>query len=122
MPVITPLKGLLYNQSLISDMNKVITPPFDVISPEEQEMYHRSHPNNMIRLILGKNRPGDNENNNWYTRAAATLEAWQREGVLIQDAKPAFYDYEINYLASPNLSSSRQGFICLVRLEDFSRG
>jgi uncharacterized protein (DUF1015 family) len=71
---------------------------------------------------LGKNKPGDNENNNWYTRAAATLEAWQREGVLIQDAKPAFYDYEINYLASPNLSSSRQGFICLVRLEDFSRG
>ena len=76
----------------------------------------------MIRLILGKNRPGDNENNNWYTRAAATLEAWQREGVLIQDAEPAFYDYEINYLESPNLSSSRQGFICLVRLEDFSRG
>jgi uncharacterized protein (DUF1015 family) len=122
MPDIAPLKGLLYNQNFVSDMDEVIIPPFDVISPEEQELYHRRHPFNMIRLILGRNKPGDNENNNWYTRAAVTLESWQREGVLIQDAKSAFFDYEIEYLEPPNLSKTRRGFICLVRLEDFSQG
>ncbi len=122
MPDIAPLRGLLYNQELITDMGEVITPPFDVISPEEQEMYHRSHPYNMIRLILGRNRPGDNESNNWYTRAAETLEAWKTKGVLIQDGEPAFYDYEIDYLEPPNLYKTRQGFICVVRLQDFSQG
>ncbi len=122
MPDIAPLKGLLYNEKLIRNMDEVVTPPFDVISPEEQEMFHRSHPYNMIRLILGRNKPDDNENNNWYTRAALTLEAWQRERVLVQDVKPAFYDYEINYLEPPDLSKTRRGFICLVKLEDFSQG
>ena len=97
MPEIAPLKGLLYNQKLIGNMDEVITPPFDVISPEEQEMYHKRHPYNMIRLILGQHKPGDNEEHNWYTRAAEALVAWQREGVLIQDPKLAFYDYEISY-------------------------
>jgi uncharacterized protein (DUF1015 family) len=122
MPEIAPLKGLLYNQKLIGNMDKVITPPFDVISPEEQEMYHRRHPYNMIRLILGQREPDDNEENNWYTRAAEALATWQREGVLTRDPQLAFYDYEISYQESPNLSKTRQGFLCLVKLQDFSHG
>lgn len=122
MPDIAPLKGLLYNQELMAKMDEVITPPFDVISPEEQEMYHKRHPYNMIRLILGQEKPGDSEHNNWYTRAASTLAAWQRDGVLIRDPKPAFYEYEIEYKEISNLSKTRKGFICLVRLEDFSSG
>jgi len=122
MPEIAPFKGLLYNQKLITNMAEVITPPFDVISPEEQEMYHNRHPNNIIRLILGQSKPGDNEHNNWYTRAANTLELWQREGIMLLDPRPAFYDYEISYQEQANVVRTRQGFICLVRLEDFSHG
>ena len=122
MPEIAPLKGLLYNQQLIDNMDEVITPPFDVISPEEQEMYHERHPFNMIRLILGRRQPGDNEHNNWHKRAAQALRAWQQKGVLVRDSKPAFYDYEIDYQGSPHQIRTRRGFICLVRLEDFSRG
>lgn len=122
MPEIAPFKGLLYNQKLITNMAEVITPPFDVISPEEQEMYHNRHPKNIIRLILGQSKPGDNEHNNWYTRAANTLELWQREGILLLDPTPTFYDYEISYQEQTNVARTRQGFICLVRLEDFSHG
>jgi uncharacterized protein (DUF1015 family) len=122
MPEIAPLKGLLYNQQLIDNMDEVITPPFDVISPEEQEMYHERHPYNMIRLILGRRGPNDNEHNNWYKRAAEALRAWQQEGVLLRDSKPAFYDYEIDYQESPHQLRMRQGVICLVRLQDFSHG
>jgi len=122
MPEIAPLKGLLYNQKLIHNMDEVITPPFDVISPADQEMYHERHPYNMIRLILGRRQPSDNEHNNWYNRAAETLQAWQQEGVLVRDSEPAFYDYEIDYRESLHQVKTRQGVICLVRLEDFSRG
>jgi uncharacterized protein (DUF1015 family) len=122
MPEIAPLKGLLYNQKLIGSMDEVITPPFDVISPEEQEMYHERHPYNMIRLILGRRQPRDNEHNNWYSRAAEAFRAWQQQGVLIRDFKPAFYDYEIDYQESPHRSKKRRGLICLVRLQDFFHG
>jgi uncharacterized protein (DUF1015 family) len=122
MPEIAPLKGLLYNQKLIDSMDEVITPPFDVISPEEQEMYHERHPYNMIRLILGRKHPSDNEHNNWYSRAAEALRAWQQRGVLVRDSKPAFYDYEIDYQESPHRLKTRRGIICLVRLQDFSHG
>jgi len=122
MPEIAPLKGLLYNQKLIHNMDEVITPPFDVISPEDQEMYHERHPYNMIRLILGRPQPSDNEHNNWYKRAAEALRAWHQEGVLVRDSKPAFYDYEIVYQESSYQVKTRQGMICLVRLQDFSHG
>ena len=120
MPEIAPLKGLLYNQNLIDSMDKVITPPFDVISLEEQEMYHERHPYNMIRLILGRRQPSDDEHKNWYSRAAESFRAWQQQGVLIRDPKPALYDYEIDYQESPHRLKKRRGIICLVRLQDFS--
>ncbi len=119
---IAPLKGLLYNQKLIHNMDEVITPPFDVISPEEQEMFYARHPYNMIRLILGRPHPRDNEHNNWHSRAAETLRTWQRKEVLVRDSKTAFYDYEIDYQYSPRQVRTRRGFICLVRLQDFSHG
>ena len=122
MPQIAPLKGLLYNQEVIGSMDEVITPPFDVISPKEQEMYHERHPYNMIRLILGRRQPSDNEHNNWYTRAAEALRTWQQKEVLVRDSKPAFYDYEIDYQESPHRLKTRRGIICLVRLQDFSHG
>jgi uncharacterized protein (DUF1015 family) len=122
MAEIAAFRGLLYNQALVPDLDAVITPPYDVISPEQQEMYYRRHPYNFIRLILGRKEPGDDERNNWYTRAAAILRTWQEKKVLIRDPRPALYDYEIDYQESPDTFKTRQGFICLVRLQDFSQG
>ena len=122
MADIAPLKGLLYNQRLISDVAEVITPPFDVISPGEQEMYRQRHPYNMIRLILGRRNPDGSVAENWYQEAAATLRTWQRENILVRDVEPALYDYEIDYQEPPNRLKTRKGLICLVKLEDFSHG
>src|SRR3972149_645822 len=35
-------------------MSSVVTPPYDVISPEGQERYYQIHPNNIIRLDFDK--------------------------------------------------------------------
>jgi uncharacterized protein (DUF1015 family) len=122
MADIAPFRGLLYNQKVVGDLAAVVTPPFDVISPEDQEMYHQRHPYNMIRLILGRQKPGDSEDNNWYTRAGAALRDWQRQEVFSRDLHPAVFDYEIDYQEPGNLSRTRRGLICLVRLEEFSQG
>ena len=47
---IAPFRGVFYNQKKIRDLAKVVTPPYDVISPEEQEKLYRKSPYNFVRL------------------------------------------------------------------------
>ena len=85
MAIIKPFQGLRYNQEFIADMSSVVTPPYDVISPEGQERYYQIHPNNIIRLDFGKDIPGDTEKTNKYTRAAEFLSNWRKQGILKQE-------------------------------------
>jgi uncharacterized protein (DUF1015 family) len=54
MATVMPLKGILYNPEKITDHADVTTPPYDVISPDEQAAFYERHPNNAIRLILNR--------------------------------------------------------------------
>ncbi|OOP57029.1 MAG: hypothetical protein AYP45_05755 [Candidatus Brocadia carolinensis] len=121
MAIIKPFRGLRYNQGVITDMASVMTPPYDVISPQERERYYQIHPNNIIRLDFGKDLPGDSEKANKYTRAAEFFRAWRKEGILRQEDSPAIYIYDQEFL-SGNIWLTRRGFIALVRLEPFDKG
>jgi uncharacterized protein (DUF1015 family) len=121
MASVIPFRGLLYNLAEIKNLQDVVTPPYDVISPEEQDAFYKSHPHNVIRLILGKAYPTDTETDNWYTRAAADFEKWQAENMLVQDMDPAFYFTEVDY-STHGTNTTRCGLIALVALEGFDRG
>lgn len=121
MATILPFKGIRYNTEKIKDISSVITPPYDIISEEEREKYYRSHPNNIIRLILGKDFPDDNQSSNKYTRAAEFFDTWREEKILIQDPEPAIYVYAQEFMLD-NKKHTRRGFISLVRLEEFENG
>lgn len=121
MARIVPFRGILYDSDKIPNLRDVITPPYDVISAGEQEAYYQRHPQNIIRLILGKAYPQDTEYNNRYTRAAKFFRSWQEQGIFVQDAVPAFYATEIDF-AVEDTPCTRLGFIALVELEDFERG
>ncbi|MDR4497035.1 MAG: DUF1015 domain-containing protein [Candidatus Scalindua sp.] len=121
MATILPFRGIRYNPGKIEDISKVVTPPYDVISDEEREGFYRNHPNNIIRLELGKDFPGDNLSVNKYTRAAVYFQEWRREHILIQDTDPAIYVYAQEFTLE-NKRYTRKGFISLVRLEDLKTG
>lgn len=121
MAMIRPFRGVLYNQEKVPDLKAVVTPPHDVISGEEQQEYYTAHPQNMIRLILGKVSPEDTEHNNRYTRAAQSFRSWLEEAILIQDQDPAFYVTEIDFRMDEAVHT-RLGFISLVGLERFEKG
>ena len=70
MAIVVPFKGVLYNPKKIDDFSKVTAPPYDNISPEQQEKYYKNSPHNVIRLILGKQSPDDSNSDNRYTRGA----------------------------------------------------
>ena len=82
MAEILPFKGLRYNPEKIKDISKVITPPYDVISEKERDDYYQLHPENIIRLILSKDLPGDDQSNNKYTRSAEFFDTWKKEEIL----------------------------------------
>jgi uncharacterized protein (DUF1015 family) len=70
MAIIAPFMGLTYNFETVDDLSKVVAPPYDVISEDEQEAFYEADPYNVIRLILGKKKLGDSDWDNRYTRSA----------------------------------------------------
>jgi uncharacterized protein (DUF1015 family) len=128
MASILPFRGVSYNPQKISDLGKVVAPPYDVISPQEQDALYQRHPQNVVRLILNKETLQDNPQDNRYTRSAALYSAWQEEGILARAPKPQFYflqeEFSPSILPPGQTSVSgkivRQGFIGLIRLEEYS--
>jgi uncharacterized protein (DUF1015 family) len=116
-----PFRGILYNPEKINDFSDVIAPPYDVISPQQQDQLHQRHPNNIIRLILGKVEKNDTLQNNRYTRAAAFLKTWLKEKILVRDHLSALYLSSVEFPIETGLIT-RFGLIALVRLEPFEKG
>lgn len=122
MAQIAPFRGIIYNSQIISNLARVVTPPYDVIPPEEQERFYQLHPQNIIRLDFGKDFPGDTPEDNRYTRAARTLKIWEKEELLIQDQVPAIYLYKIHFPVPGQGMRIRTGFISVLGLEPFDSG
>jgi uncharacterized protein (DUF1015 family) len=97
----------------------VVSPPYDVISPDRQRQLLDRDPRNIVRLDLPPDEPGD-EPDARYRRAARTLAQWRSDGTLAKDPRPSIYAYEQTY--RPPGSSDRRtqrGFFARVRLEPF---
>lgn len=119
MAVIAPFKGITYNFKKMGNVSNLITPPYDVISPEEQEAYYRKHRNNVIRLILGKKKKGDSDWDNRYTRAADFMRRWESEDILTRSTYSSIYLLAHTYHPGEGREPRvRWGFIALVLIED----
>ena len=126
MAQIIPFRGTLYDLSSIGSVRNVVAPPYDIIDAAGQKALHDRHPQNIIRLELGMDEPGDDATNNRYRRAAETLQAWIAHGALKRDAHPAIYYHTIEYV--PPSSDTRtpkktlRGFLATTKLEPLDSG
>ncbi|MGA2184437.1 MAG: DUF1015 domain-containing protein [Bryobacteraceae bacterium] len=104
-------------------LDRLVTQPYDKISPAMRERYLSLSPYNLVRIILGERQPADGTDNNVYTRAAAHLRDWIAGGILAQDPEPAFYAY-FQEFSVPDVAGKlvRKGFIGLGAVEDYSAG
>ncbi len=119
MATVKPFKGITYNQKKIKKLNKVLAPPYDIISDKKQSELYMQSSFNIIRLILGKELPNDNIHDNKYTRAKQYLEQWLDANILTQDESPCFYIYAQDYTIL-NKPCTRWGFIGLYHLSSES--
>jgi uncharacterized protein (DUF1015 family) len=116
MVAIRPFCALRYDLGAVGDLTRVIAPPYDVISPEEQERLYQASPYNIVRLILGKQEAADTQTDNRYTRARRDFAAWCEQGILRADPNPGLYLIEHTFV-SDGCSRRRLGFIALLELD-----
>jgi len=126
MAQIIPFRGTVYDQAAVGTISNVVAPPYDIIDAAGQKALHDRHPQNIIRLELGIDHPGDDATSNRYTRAADTLRSWITGGALKRDAQPAIYYHTIEY--APPSSDARaprktlRGFLTTTKLEPLDSG
>ena len=92
MAEIRPFRGVRFaGGSPPTDLSRLVTAPYDVISQQAQAEYYARDQFNAIRLELGRQSTSDGDEDNRYTRAAATYRQWRTLGTLQADAEPALY-------------------------------
>ena len=115
MPNLVPFRAIRYQLDQASDLGQVLAPPYDVISPAQQDELYHQHPHNVIRLELAHARAGGGYASR-YQAASETFQQWLREGVLAQDTQPALYLYRQAYRLAGE-QHHRTGVFGLVELE-----
>lgn len=121
MPEIQAFRAIRYDLGHVGSLSDVVAPPYDVIGPELQDDLYKKHPCNIVRLILNRQEPGDDEANNRYTRARRFLKNWREEGVLFEEADPAVYVYHQEFTVEGQ-TFVRRGFMSRMRLSRFGEG
>jgi uncharacterized protein (DUF1015 family) len=122
VPQVRPFRALRFRPEAVGDLALVLSPPYDVVSPEEQRRLLARHPRNVVRLDLPETEAGD-EPDERYRRAARTLAEWRSDGTLHKDPRPSIYVYE-QWFTVPGSGVDRvqRGFFGRLRLEAFGEG
>jgi uncharacterized protein (DUF1015 family) len=116
------MRAYRYDSSRV-DPAKVLTQPYDKITPEMQTRYAAASPYNLITIEKGIARDTDSAMDNVYTRAASALDQWIAEGILVKDATPSMYVYSQTFeVPGSHELHTRRGLIARVELEDYSTG
>jgi uncharacterized protein (DUF1015 family) len=111
MAVVKPFRALRYDETVAGPLETLVAPPYDVISPEQREELRARSPHNVVRLTL----PDSEE------EAARELEAWRREGVLVEEP-PAVWALEQAYVGPDGVARNRFGLVASLKVEPYETG
>ncbi|HVW80460.1 MAG TPA: DUF1015 domain-containing protein [Mycobacteriales bacterium] len=87
--VLAPFRALRYHSG--ADLSAVLAPPYDVITPAEQDELEARDPANVVRLTLPRDDAGPDSR---YAAAGRLLAEWRANGTLVPDPTAAVYVYE----------------------------
>jgi uncharacterized protein (DUF1015 family) len=107
MATIRPFRALRYASD---SLERLVAPPYDVISDAERADYLARDPHNVVHLTL----PDSDE------EAARSLEQWRREGVLVEEPDPSYWWLAQEYVGPDGVRRAREGVVAALRLEPYS--
>lgn len=117
---VEPFKAYRFKESIVGDISKVVSPPYDIIKGKKVDEYQSLSEFNISWIIKNKPQESDTESNNQYTRANEILRKWITDEVLIPDEKESFYVYGQNFKVNGK-DLFRFGFIGLIELQQFAK-
>jgi uncharacterized protein (DUF1015 family) len=106
--VVKPFRALRY----AGQLDEVVAPPYDVISPSQRQQYLTKSPHNVVHLTL----PDDEGD------AARLLAEWQEDGTLVLDEGPALWWLVQDYTGPDGVPRRREGLVGALRLEPYDAG
>src|SRR4051794_28016208 len=118
MADVQPFRALHYDLERTGGLQAVAAPPYDVIDADQRAALVARSPYNVVEIDLPVDPAGDDP----YAHAAATLDAWVSEGVLVRDEAPALWALEQDYTGPDGRRRTRRGFFARVRVEDYGPG
>lgn len=118
MPAIAPFRALCYAPRLRGELDRLVAPPYDVLTEEQRHNLGARHANNVVHLDLPRPPTGEDP----YAAAARLLESWVRDELLVREARPAFYACEQRYRHPSGSEATRRGFFARLTLEPFGSG
>jgi uncharacterized protein (DUF1015 family) len=116
MPPVLPFAGLRF-AAPTSEIARLICPPYDVISLDEQAQLLKASPHNAVRLELPPDEP--DQPGSRYQAAANALKSWRDEGVLRPDARTYYLAETVCSYA--NAALRRRDLLAAVAVEPWSR-
>jgi uncharacterized protein (DUF1015 family) len=115
---VRPFRALRYDPKRV-DLGKVLAPPYDVIAADERARLWDRDPHSAIRLEL--TREVGEEARTDYHEVAERLGEWRRSGVLVRDARAAFYALRQRFAGPDGSPVERVGWFAELRLEDYEK-
>src|SRR5881398_204731 len=94
MAEVKPFRAERHDESKAGPLERLVAPPYDVISPEQREEYLGRSPYNVVHLTL----PDDEE------QAGRDVAEWRREGVLTRDEQPSYWFLSQDYIGPDGIS------------------
>ncbi|MES1246771.1 MAG: DUF1015 domain-containing protein [Actinomycetota bacterium] len=105
MAEIRPFRALRFD---VPDLERVVAPPYDVISDEQRAELLARDPHHVVHLTLPESED----------QAAQDLAAWIAEGVLVSE-EPSYWWLVQDYVGPDGVARSRHGFVAALRAEPY---
>jgi hypothetical protein len=112
MAVVKPFRAERYDESKAGPLERLVAPPYDVLSAEQREQYLARSPYNVVHLTL----PDDEE------QAGRDVTAWREQGVLARDQEPGYWLLSQDYVGPDGVSRTRTGLVASLRAEPYENG
>jgi uncharacterized protein (DUF1015 family) len=106
-----PFAGIRYDLGQV-DLDRVISPPYDVIDDAQRAELAGRDPHNAVRIDL----PVDEHGRDRYEVARSLLTDWRDQGVLVTDDRPSFTIHRMAYVDDAGVDRHTTGVIGALEL------
>lgn len=116
MPRFEPFAALRYAPSL--PLDKVVAPPYDVLSDADVVALLQSHPRNIVAIDV----PRDVDGPTRYDQAGQRLRDWIDDGTLVRDPQPSFTLYRTRFVDEAGKQRETVGVLGALEVVDEGAG